>query len=88
MMVYRLSSHLPDEVPFKQKTAVLLLLNDLFMMDRLCDTVGKKEIVKERGKQPRRQFQGNIGHVLNNKRSDWVEDIMKNNQKTKICWVF
>jgi len=80
-------SHLPGEVPFKQKTAVLLLLNDPFMMDRLTKQYGQEKgtLLRKEVNNLRRQFQGNIGHVLNNKRSDWVEDIAeKATRKQKI----
>ena len=74
-----IESELPDDVSFKRKVAVLLLLADPFLADYLAAEYGQEKVAQLRSQvsKIRRQFRGNIGRVLNNKRSRWVDDIVE-----------
>ncbi len=70
-------SSLPEDLPFKRKISVLLLMNDPFMADYLEKAYGKatmapieKEINEGRGR-----FKENISRVISKRRSEWVADI-------------
>ena len=68
-------SMLPEEMSFKRKIAILLLLDDPFLLNNLRRQYGdeKVNLLKAQVEKVHRQFRGNLGHVLNNRRSDWVE---------------
>jgi len=82
-----IESELPEDVSFKRKVAVLLLLADPFLADYLRTEYGQEEVaqLKKEVNRVRRQFRGNFGRVLNNKRSRWVDDIVEDTtRKQKI----
>ena len=82
-----IESELPEDVSFKRKVAVLLLLADPFLADYLRTEYGQEEVaqLKKEVNRVRRQFRGNFGRVLNNKRSRWVDDIVEDiTKKQKI----
>lgn len=70
-------SELPEEMNFKRKAAVLLLLADPFLTDYLTEQYGREKVtqLKNQVNKVRRQFKGNFGRVINDKRSRWVDDI-------------
>ena len=74
-----IESELPEDLSFKRKTALLLLLGDPFLADRLRDDYGEHagaQIAKVVDRV-RRRFRGDFGHVLNNKRSRWVDEVVE-----------
>ncbi|MFC1675445.1 ferrous iron transport protein B [Planctomycetota bacterium] len=80
-------SHLPKEIGFKRKKAALLLLDDPFIADYLSAELGQEKAAhtKNLANDIKQQFRGNISHVLNNKRSKWVDQIAeKTVRKQKI----
>ncbi len=82
-----IESELPEDVSFKRKVAVLLLLADPFLADYLSAEYGQEKVaqLKNQVSKIRRQFRGNFGRVLNNKRSRWVDDIVEDTtRKQKI----
>jgi len=82
-----IESELPEDVSFKRKVAVLLLLADPFLADYLAAEYGQEKVAQLRSQvsKIRRQFRGDFGRVLNNKRSRWVDDIVEDTtRKQKI----
>ncbi|MCK4790468.1 MAG: ferrous iron transport protein B, partial [Desulfobacteraceae bacterium] len=78
-----IESELPEDVTFKRKVAVLLLLADPFLADYLAAEYGQEKVaqLKNQVSKIRRQFRGNFGRVLNDKRSRWVDDIVEDTTK-------
>lgn len=72
-----IESQLPDDVPFKRKAAVLLLLDDPFLAHRLGDQYGQETVarLKQEVDRVRRQFRGNLGRAMNDRRSQWIDDL-------------
>ena len=72
-----IESALPADVSFKRKVATLLLLDDPFLYNHLEDEYGLSAIapLKEQAATIRRQFRGNFASVMNNKRSQWIDDL-------------
>ncbi|MHC4172433.1 MAG: ferrous iron transport protein B [Planctomycetota bacterium] len=82
-----IGSVLPEDVNFRRKAATLLLLDDPFLADYLREQYGPEKIapLKEGVDRVKRQFQGHLGQVLNNKRSRWVDDVFeRTTRKQKI----
>ena len=75
-----IASELPEEMSFKRKVAVLLLLADPFLADYLRAEYGQEKVaqLKSQVNRVRRQFRGNFGRVLNDKRSRWVDETVEN----------
>jgi ferrous iron transport protein B len=73
-------SELPEEMSFKRKAAVLLLLDDPFLADYLREKYGEEKIaqLKSQVTEIRRQFRGNFGSAINKKRSQWVAETAEN----------
>ena len=72
-----IESKLPEDLSFKRKAAVLMLLNDPFLGDYLKRVYGEGKIAQltEKVNGIRRQFKGNLARVINDKRNLWVDDI-------------
>ncbi len=82
-----IEAELPEDVGFRRKVAVLLLLDDPFLADYLREEYGDVKVARLRGEvsRVRRQFRGNFGRVLNDRRSDWVDEIVeKTTRKQRI----
>ena len=75
-----IESLLPADVNFKRKTALLLMLNDPFLMNHLTDRYSQEKVAKltEQVKVVKQQFNGHFGRSLNNKRSRWANDLTEN----------
>ncbi len=73
-------SQLPEDLYFKRKVAVLLLLNDPFLTGYLTKKYGPKKIVQltEQVNRIKKQFRANIGQAINNKRAHWVDELVEN----------
>lgn len=72
-----IESRLPDEVRSKRKASILLLMNDAHMfsyLERVCNGLGIEHF-KEGVDQVKRQLRGSISRVVNNKRSQWVDEV-------------
>jgi len=82
-----IASQLPEDVHFKRKTAVLLLLDDPFLADYLTKKYGTEKTTRlfQKAGEIKRQFRGNIGQAINNKRARWVDELVENTtRKQKI----
>ena len=81
-------SELPEEMSFKRKIATLLLLADPFLTDCLIGKYGREKVtqLQKEVNKLRRQFKGDFGRAINNKRSRWVEELVeKTTRKQKIA---
>ena len=72
-----IESELPEEMSFKRKVAVLLLLADPFLVDYLREKYGQEQVaqLKKKVNKIRGGFRGNFGRAINKKRSQWVAEI-------------
>jgi ferrous iron transport protein B len=83
-----IESGLPEEMSFKRKVAVLLLLADPFLADYLREKYGQEKVaqLKKKVKKIRSGFRGNFGRAINKKRSQWVtETALNSTKKQKIA---
>ncbi|MBW7992534.1 MAG: ferrous iron transport protein B [Planctomycetes bacterium] len=83
-----ISSELPENIPFKRKIAILLLLNDPFLSDYLTKEYGREKVTQlaEQVSRFKRQFAGHLGRAMNNKRKHWVNELAeKTTRKQKIA---
>ena len=74
-----IESKFPDDVLHKRNMAILLLLNDPYLLDSLRKTYGD-QLVKRLSEQIetiRRQFKGNINWSINATRSNWIDGIIE-----------
>ncbi|MHC4294679.1 MAG: nucleoside recognition domain-containing protein, partial [Planctomycetota bacterium] len=71
------------DLPFKRKIGLLLLLDDPFLADYLTDRYGSQKIapLKKEAGRIRGQFRGNVGRVINDRRSHWIDDIVESATK-------
>ena len=76
-------SELPEEMSFKRKVASLLLLADPFLTDYLIEKYGREKVTRlqKEVNRIRREFKGDFGRAINNKRSQWVDEIAENATK-------
>jgi len=83
-----IASELPENIRFKRKIAILLLLNDPFLSDYLTKECGREKVdqLTEQVSRFKRQFTGHLGRAMNNKRSRWVNELTeKTTGKQKIA---
>ena len=83
-----IESELPEQMSFKRKVAVLLLLADPFLVDYLREKYGREQVarLKKKVNKIRRGFRGNFGRAINKKRSQWVTEIAENStRKQKVA---
>jgi len=75
--ILTLESQLPQEFGFGHKAAILLLLGDPFLTDYLKERYGPEKVAQLNDQVNRiaRQFRGKFGHVLHNKRAQWVDNL-------------
>ncbi len=75
--ILTLESQLPQEFGFGHKAAILLLLGDPFLTDYLKERYGGEKVAELNDQVNRitRQFRGKFGHVLHNKRAQWVDNL-------------
>jgi len=71
-----IASELPEEVWFRQKAAILLLLDDPFFADYLTKKYGSEKTAQltDRANRIKKQFRANIAHAVSNKRSRWIDE--------------
>ena len=71
-----IESELPEEMSFKRKVASLLLLADPFLTDYLREKYGSEKVtqLQKEVNRVRREFKGDFGRAINNKRSQWVAE--------------
>jgi ferrous iron transport protein B len=76
-------AELPEEMSFKRKAAVLLLLDDPFLADYLSEKYGEEKVaqLKSQVTKIRRKFRGSFGSAINKKRSQWVAETVDNATK-------
>ncbi len=76
-------SELPEEMSFKRKVASLLLLADPFLTDYLTEKYSREKVTRlqKEVNRIRREFKGDFGRAINNKRSQWVDEIVENATK-------
>lgn len=72
-----IESRLPEDLPYKHKLSILLMMNDPFMADYLEKAYDEAKIVpiKKEVNKGRLQFGGNISRAISNRRSEWVDNI-------------
>jgi ferrous iron transport protein B len=83
-----LISELPENLHFKRKIAILLLLNEPFLSDYLTKECGREKVdqLNELTSRFKQQFNGHLGRALNNKRNRWVNGLAeKTTRKQKIA---
>jgi len=75
--VAAIESELGEDVSFKRKAAILLLLEDPFLGDYLTEVCGREKVarLRQRVSEVRRGFRGNIGQAVNKRRNQWIEDL-------------
>ncbi|MFC1677583.1 ferrous iron transport protein B [Planctomycetota bacterium] len=75
-----IAPQLPEDVWFKRKAAVLLLLDDPFLADYLTKKYGAEKTDKliQQIDKIKKQFRGNIANAVNNTRSRWVDELAEN----------
>jgi ferrous iron transport protein B len=80
-----IESELPEEMSFKRKVAVLLLLADPFLTDYLREKYGQEKVtqLQKEVNRVRREFKGDFGRAINNKRSQWVAEIATSGEFSK-----
>lgn len=78
-----IASLLPEQLWFKQKAAVLLLLDDPFLAEYLTKKYGTEKIAPliQQVDKIKNRFRASIGHAVNNKRSRWLDELVKNTTK-------
>lgn len=71
-------AQLPEQMPFKPKAALLLLLDDPFLAENLKENYGPQKLaqLENEVRRYRRQFRGHLGQDVNDKRNAWVNDIV------------
>jgi len=82
-----IASLLAEELWFKQKAAVLLLLDDPFLAEYLTKKYGIEKTAQliQQVDKIKKQFRASIGHAVNNKRSRWLDELAENTtRKQKI----
>jgi len=82
-----IAPQLPEDVWFKRKAAILLLLNDPFLANYLTKKYGPENTAQlfQQTDKIRKQFRANIGQAINNKRARWVDELADNTtRKQKI----
>lgn len=69
---------LPEDEEYRRKLAVLLLQKDPFLEESLKKVYGEEAVrqVCEEADSARRQFNGNIGRVVNRKRNQWIDEVV------------
>ncbi|MHC4728539.1 MAG: ferrous iron transport protein B [Planctomycetota bacterium] len=83
-----IASELPENIHFKRKIAILLLLDDPFLSDYLTKEYGREKVdqLTEQVIRFKRQFTGHLGRALNNKRKLWVNELAdKSTKKQQIA---
>ena len=70
-------SILPEQLPYKRTASALLLVSDASMVDyvKKCAEKAEFETIKKEVEGIRDSFRGSIGRAINNRRSEWVDEI-------------
>jgi ferrous iron transport protein B len=76
---FAIESELPDEVDYKRKMSVLLLLQDQFLEDFLRKNYNREKIenVRRRVDSITPKIKGNPATLINRKRSQWIDNTYK-----------
>ena len=72
-----IESKLPEDINYKRKVSVLMLLQDPFLEYNLKKVYGGEKIeqLRKEVNKIRLECRGNLAHVINNKRNKWVDNI-------------
>jgi ferrous iron transport protein B len=72
-------SRLPEDLAYKGTVSLLMLIDDPFMANYLKEEYGEVTWTKSRREIERikRQYRGNIGRVIINKRNRWIDDVVE-----------
>jgi ferrous iron transport protein B len=78
-----IASELPENIRFKRKIAILLLLDDPFLSDYLTKECGGEKVAQltEQVSRFKQQFTGHLGRALNKKRNRWVNELAEKTTK-------
>ena len=81
--ISHIEAKLPQAVSFKRKLSTLLLLNDPFLLSYLKEKYSQNLTgqLKEEVEKVRQRFRGNLSRVINNKRSQWISEIVEETVK-------
>ena len=72
-----IESKLPEDINYKRKVSVLMLLHDPFLAGNLKKVYGEEKItqIRKEVNRIRSEFRGNLARVINNRRNKWVDDV-------------
>ncbi len=72
--ILTIQEKLPEDIPYKRKAAILILLNDKFWIKYLNNNYSKDiiETLKNEAYKINRQLRGNISYIINNRRNVWI----------------
>jgi ferrous iron transport protein B len=72
-------SRLPEDLAYKGTISLLMLIDDPFMADYLKKEYGEVTWAKLRKEidKIKRQYRGNIGRVIINRRNRWIDDVVE-----------
>jgi len=72
-----IESKLPEDINYKRKASVLMLLQDSFLLNSLKKEYGEEKIEQllKKVNRIRLEFRGDLAHIINNKRNRWVDNI-------------
>lgn len=83
--VLAIISKFPQGIPYKRKLALLLLLNDPFLLEEIRNNYGETlaQSLTEEIQKIKKKFRGNLSILINDKRSQWVTDVFNKVVKKK-----
>ncbi|MBF0457390.1 MAG: ferrous iron transporter B [Nitrospirae bacterium] len=78
---------LPEPLPYKQKTAILALLNDPFLDKYLIDAVSEDQYrkIQDAVNEVQEYFKGNLVRTINHKRAEWVDAVTEKIIKRQVA---
>jgi len=70
---------LPENVPYKRKESMLLLMDDPYITGCLIKRYGEEKVapVIKKANDVRRKFMGNVNQVIIKKQGKWIDDIIE-----------
>ncbi len=71
------ASKLPEDINYKRKVSVLMLLHDPFLAGNLKKVYGEEKTtqIRKEVNRIRSGFKGNLARVINNRRNKWVDNV-------------
>ena len=74
-----IESMLPENVPYKRKESMLLLMDDPYIAGCLIKRFGEEKVAPaiKKANDVRRKFMGNVNQVIIKKQGKWIDDIIE-----------